>query len=94
MREPIERIPLRALNEPGGFMGLQVWDICGLGYIFVLSNLVLKEFGLELLAFGVVALCGYALSIIRLNYRAKIIRDSVLHFSHWRAVYVAKSRKS
>lgn len=75
-------------------MGLQVWDICGLGYIFVISNIILKNFGLELLSFGVVAFGAYAISIIRLNYRAKIIRDSVKHFSQWRCIYAAKPRKN
>jgi hypothetical protein len=92
MREAKIRIPLRALNEPAGFMGLQVWDICALGYIFVLSNVLLKPLGLELLSFGVAAGVGYALSIIRLNYRSKIIRDSVKHFSRLRSVYAPNRR--
>lgn len=86
------RVPLRILNEPGTFMGLQVFDVCALGYIFVLSNLILKEFGLELMAFGVLALAAYVLSVIRLNFRRKIIRDSAKHFSNLRTIYAAKTR--
>ena len=94
MRVKIERVPLRSLNEPTSLFGLQVWDICILGYIFVLSHLVLEEAGLELLSFGVVALAGYALSVIRLNFRPKIIRDSIKHFSKMRTVYASKTRKT
>ncbi len=84
----------RALNESSGMMGLTMWDVCGVGYVFVLSHTILEKSGLGLLSFGIGAASFYALSIVRSLYRPKIIRDSVKHLFCERKIYDPATRKN
>lgn len=63
------------INENQGWLGLSVWDICGLGYLLLFLHLVLSNFSLEWLAFLLVGAVTFALISIRLKSRRKTIRD-------------------
>ncbi|RYZ77301.1 MAG: hypothetical protein EOP05_02230 [Proteobacteria bacterium] len=88
------RIPLRALNENSGFIGLGMWDICAIGYIFVLSHSLLERYSLGLIAFLVAAIAFVALSFIRTNFRPKIVRDSLKHLVFEKVIYDPNRRKN
>lgn len=82
-----ERVPLRALNEQSGFLGLTMWDICGIGYIFVVSHSLLETYSLGLLAFLIAAIAFGVLTTIRSNFRPRIIRDSLKHTLLKKVIY-------
>lgn len=63
------------INERNGWLGLSVWDICGLGYLLLFLHLILSRFSLEWLAFLLVGAATFALISIRLKSRKKTIRD-------------------
>jgi hypothetical protein len=65
----------RFLNEKSGFMGLSPLDFAGLGYALVIFHSVLSKFGVDILAFVLVAVLGYGLVSVRLRFRKKVIRD-------------------
>ena len=76
--------PSRILNEPSNFMGLTTADIMGLSVIFMLLQKFLYIFGIEFLAIVFTLVFAIFLSIVRMRYRRKIIRDSVKYFySKW-----------
>lgn len=72
--------PSRILNEPSNFMGLTTADIMGLSVVFMVFQRGLYFFGLEFLAIIITLVAAIILSIIRMRYRRKIIRDSIKYF--------------
>lgn len=72
--------PSRVLNEFSGFMGLQVWDLAGVGYTLVISYQLLLPFGLEVLSFLISGLLGFLILQIRLSCRRKVIRDFISYY--------------
>lgn len=65
----------RLLNERPGWLGLSIWDLGGIGYVLILSNALLRPWGLELLSFIVAGVAFLILLQIRLRSRPKTIRD-------------------
>jgi hypothetical protein len=72
--------PSRILNEPSNFMGLTTADIMGLSVVFMLFQRLLYFFGLEFLAIIITLIAAVFLSVIRMKYRRKIIRDSLKYY--------------
>ena len=72
--------PSRILNEPSNFMGLTTTDIMGLSVIFLIFQKFLYIFRLEFLAIIVTLVVAVILSIVRMRFRRKIIRDSFKYF--------------
>ncbi len=69
--------PSRTLNEVSTVAGLTGADILCIAAVFTLSQRVLFYFGLEILALVIAVIIGITLSIIRMRYRRKIIRDAI-----------------
>lgn len=69
----------RLLNERSGWLGLSIWDLSAIGYILIISHLLLESVGLELLSFLVAGISAGALINIRLRSRPKTIRDYLLN---------------
>jgi hypothetical protein len=65
----------RLLNERPGWLGLSVWDLGGIGYVLIISNALLRPWGLELLSFLIAGLAFLILLQVRLRSRPKTIRD-------------------
>lgn len=72
--------PSRIINESSVFMGLNTKDIVGLSFVFVFFLIVLNFFGLQLWAFSIAICTAFVLSKIRLEYRRKIIRDTLRYY--------------
>lgn len=76
--------PSRILNEPSNFMGLTTTDIMGLSVVFMIFQRFLYLFGLEFLAIIITLVAAVFLSVIRMKFRRKIIRDSLkFYYSKW-----------
>ena len=88
------RVPLRVLNEQSSFAGLGMWDICGVGYVFVASHTVLDRYGLGLAAFLIAGLSFAALSFVRTTYRTRIMRDAFGHSLGERVIYDPTTRQN
>lgn len=70
--------PSRVLNDRSVFMGLDYIDLAALGFVLLVLQLSLKPWRLEFYAFFFTSLFALMLSPIRLRFRRKIIRDSLL----------------
>ena len=71
------RKPSRILNERSVLMGLDFTDLTGLALAMALFQICLKPFHLEFFALVLSIALGVVLSPIRMNFRRKILRDSV-----------------
>lgn len=91
-----ERKTSRILNDESFFLGLSYTDISGLGIILLGLILFFKSIGFEnmlgALFISLVILCF--LIPIRMNFRRKIIRDSLFYFFRHGVVYVSKNSRN
>ena len=71
---------LRLFNEDSQILGLTSFDLVGLGYTLVLSYKILENINLELISFILIVFLGLALIHLRMTYRKKIIRDTILFY--------------
>lgn len=69
----------RILNKRPGFLGLDIWDLSGLGYLLILSFRAFEQVGFGPAAIVVTGVAGIALIRIRVSGRQKIIRDYAKH---------------
>jgi hypothetical protein len=69
----------RLLNDNGSVIGLNVFDLIGAVGVLVLTGEGLRPIGLEALAVPAAVACLTALIPIRLKYRRKIVRDTLLY---------------
>lgn len=76
----MKQIPSRVLNEPSNIMGLISTDILAISGVFVISQRLLYYVGLEIFAILIAFVLAIGLSVVRMKYRRKIIRDSIIYF--------------
>lgn len=76
----MKQIPSRVLNEPSNFMGLVSTDILALSGIFMVSQRLLYFIHLEIFAIFIAFIAGIFLTIIRMKFRRKIIRDAFKYY--------------
>jgi uncharacterized membrane protein len=61
-------------------MGLTATDILCLAVLFMVSQRILYVFGLEVLALLIALIAAASLSVIRMKYRRKIIRNAISYY--------------
>ena len=81
----------RTLNQPASIFGLNAYDLIGSVGVMIVSAEILRPVGLDFLSVVLGSLSLVALIPIRLKYRRRIIRDSVLYFLGGN---IAKGRRS
>ena len=72
----------RLLNDNGSVIGLNVFDLIGAIAVLVLAGECLRPIGLDVAAVPIAVAALVGLIPIRLKYRRKIIRDTLVHALH------------
>ncbi len=87
------RQPSRVLNEKSLLFGLDSLDIVGIAGVMMVSNMMLKPFGKEVLALPLAGCALMFLIPIRMRYRRKIIRDFFAYLLGPKVVHGRKHRR-
>ena len=82
----------RHLNSNGGVLGLNIYDLVGAIGILILVSEGLRPIRFEILAVPVAVGSLFALIPLRLRFRRKMIRDTLLYWLRPKVLYDPKSR--
>lgn len=82
--------PSRVLNERSVLLGLDFPDLVGLACILIVLQLLLKPFNLEFFALVGTGIATILLMPLRLRFRRKIIRDTIMRFLGPKVIHVSK----